>query len=264
MKLTTSDIEKSLIAFLKEYNPSDAKKGLRLYQNADVDINEFDEELDTYFVDVASESNEDNWYSVSIAFTKLAIEADCDCPAFEQKGTCKHLVAAAIEILWMEGDMEMDEIENVIAKPDIKATPAITNVGSGRVIPLFNDPDDPVKWRSFICNPARAFSEAYSNSGYLNSGKGALSKIKLVKENRDEPSWKFEFKADAKTLFFPEIRYDRQSTFEYYCTCSNYSSYMCEHSKASFDFLQSRYGPDYFIQFKDWTKEKQSCWKNMG
>ncbi|MCW3114741.1 MAG: box helicase-like protein [Segetibacter sp.] len=264
MKLKTTDIEESLIAFFKEYNPADVKKGFRLHQNMQVDIEEFDEKLNKYFVDVPSESNEDTWYSVSIAFTKLAIEADCDCPAFEDKGTCKHVVAAAIEILWMEGDMEMDEIENVIAKVNNKETPMITNAGSGRVIPLFNGPDDAVKWRSFICSPARAFSEAYSNAGYVNHSRSVLNKVKIVNEKKETAEWQFEFKADAKTVFRPEIKYDTDSTFEYCCTCDNRSSYMCAHVKAAFDLLEINGGRDYFIQFKDWTKEKAKLLEEYG
>ncbi|MGI8634835.1 MAG: SWIM zinc finger family protein, partial [Segetibacter sp.] len=127
MKLTTSKIEKSLITFLKEYSAADVKKGLRLYQQKDANIIEFHEKLARYEVEVPIESDEDLLYYVTIAIAELAIEAECECPAFEDKGTCKHIAAAAIEILWMEGDMEMDEIENLITSSNGKGAGSVNS-----------------------------------------------------------------------------------------------------------------------------------------
>ncbi|MCW3107362.1 MAG: box helicase-like protein, partial [Segetibacter sp.] len=265
MKQATANIEKNIIAFLIEYNQTDVKKGLRLYQQKGAEISGFDEKLNEYDVVVPSESDDYTEYFVTLSFTKHAVETYCECPSYEDKGTCKHIAAAAIEILWMEGDLEMKEIEKLLEGINGKESSAEATPFSAtaKVVSLFNDIDTGLNWHSFISNPQRAFTDAYLKSGYGNTSQGAMTKIKLVTENREVPSWQFQFGSDAKTVYLPEIRYDRNIKLEYRCTC-NLRAIMCIHVKAGFDLLENKHGRDFFTQFKDWTKEKAKLLEEYG
>lgn len=54
----TKSIEKKLLAFLRQYNQQDFKKGLRLHKEKQVEVDGFDDDTNEYRVDVESESND--------------------------------------------------------------------------------------------------------------------------------------------------------------------------------------------------------------
>lgn len=141
-------------------------------------------------------------------------------------------------------------MQNKIAEP-----PTSKHRFASPVIPLTNRINSENDWRHFTAQPERAFANVYSLSGYVNSSRQTVNKIKLIAENKEEASWNFQFKADRSTIYFPEIRYDRNDKFQYRCTCVT-RSHMCFHVKAAFDWLEANYTDNYFAGLKDWSKEK--------
>lgn len=111
-----------LIGWLQQYNPADVKKGFKLFKEYPIDFDEYDEKTNTYLIDVPSESNRYLVYSVSVGVSEYVVEGECDCPAYDQTSSCKHVVAAIIGILYAETDLESEEIEQIVMKKDVKET----------------------------------------------------------------------------------------------------------------------------------------------
>ena len=255
--------QSALIGWLQQYNPADVKKGFKLFNDHSIEINEYHEGTNTYHVDVPSQSDEYVIYSVIISFSGSSVEDDCDCPAYEKASSCKHIVAAIIEILYYETDYDTEDIKQLVMQNKI-AEPSTEKLRSAApVISITNRAISENDWRSFTAQPERAFANAYGLSGYVTSSRQIINKIKLIAENKEEASWNFEFKADRSTIYSPEIRYDRNDKFQYKCTCVT-RSHMCSHVKAAFDWLEYTYGDDYFVGLKDWSKEKAKLLELYG
>lgn len=153
--------------------------------------------------------------------------------------------------------MELDEVyELVETKIDVR--PAAT----GTLQQLFQDNGE-IKWLTFKANPHRAFVEAFQRSSFSSFSRHTNNKTKLISENKEDPSWKFDCKVDKSLSYFPEIKYDRKETFAYACSCTSRFS-LCQHVKAGFDLLELKYGRDYFVQFRDWTDEKTKLLEEYG
>lgn len=214
MQLAKEKIQSVLIGWLQQYNPADVKKGFRIFNKIAVYIEGYNKKTNTYSIAVCSESDEDVMYDVEISFYESVVEVECDCPAYENTSGCKHIVAAIIEILYEETDLDLDGIEQLVKKEPVQILPAIT----GKVIPLINDQETRIAWHSFIAEPYNAFLQVQGILGYHSYNRQGIEKIKLLAENKDEASWNFQFKASAKIIYSPEIKYDRIKKFEYRCT----------------------------------------------
>jgi len=258
MQLAKEKIQSVLIGWLRQYNPADVKKGFRIYNKAFVEIDVFNEKTNTYFITVSSESDEDTTYDVEISLSQHVVEDECDCPAYEKTSSCKHIVAAIVEILYSETDLDTDEIEQLMKKEPVQMLPTTT----GKVIPLINDGETSMAWHSFVAEPYNAFLQVQGIFGYHHSRQG-VEKVKLLAENNEEVSWNFQFKASAKAIYSPEIKYDRVKKFGYRCTCKE-RTIMCTHVKAAFDWLYNKYDRNYFARFKDYTKEKAELLEEYG
>ena len=257
------NLQSALIEWLQRYNPADVKKGFKLYRNDLVNIEEYDEKTNKYYIEVPSESSWDHVYDVTISFTEYALQHECDCPAFEKAASCKHVVAAIIEILFDETDYDTDEIEELVMnkKPTQQANLSAPTLG--RVVPLFNEPGTEIPWKNFSCKPQDVFEIAYRVAGYLDSSRLVLNQVKMIAANEAEASWTFEFKEKTAFIFYPELKYDRINKFEYRCTCSEHTL-MCKHVKAAFDWLDDRFESKYFTRYKNWEEEKEKLLEVYG
>jgi uncharacterized Zn finger protein len=257
------NLQSSLIEWLRQSNPADVKKGFKLYRNDLVNIEEYDEKTNKYYIEVPSESSWDHVYDVTISFTEFALQGECDCPAFENAARCKHVVAAIIEILFDETDYDTDEIEQLVMKEKPTQQANLSAPTLGRVVSLFNEPGTEIPWKNFSCEPQDVFEIAFRISGYLDSGRLVLNKVKMLAANEADASWVFEFKEKAAFIFYPEIKYDRNNKFEYRCTCSE-RTLMCKHIKAAFDWLDDRFENKYFTRYKNWEEEKEKLLEVYG
>jgi len=199
MPKAKNNLQSVLTGWLQEQDPVNIEKGLSLFDDYNVTIEVHDNKTNTYILDVVSESRMGLIYSVIISFNRTVVRAECECPAFEKTSGCKHIVAAAMEILYEETGLDRDDVgELVLTNQQARLLPA----NSGKVISLFNDHENPGSWQSFTAEPRNAFTEAGMIFGYSRI-RPATNKIKCVAENKDEASWVFEFKDKGSEVYSP-------------------------------------------------------------
>jgi superfamily II DNA or RNA helicase len=249
-----SELESKMIRKLRQYSIKDIQKGFKLLDTMSADINSDDDDDDVndlYYVDIVNYLDEQVLFSVKVVFSKDAIEDKCDCTSFHKTGSCKHITAAIIEIIFEETDLLMEEILELALKPD----PGIDPGTSARVIPLFEEQSIPGPWHSFRCSPGKVFQHVYRISGHNRLNTEIFKKVTLLTEDKEIPSWSFEFESVVTTKYYPEIKYDKYETFTHRCTCPD-RSVICIHVTSSFGWLQCTHDAKYFEGFKDWGKEK--------
>ena len=263
-----ASLSKYLIDFLIGYDVPELKKGFELYDDRNPEIYVVDEERDLFVIEVPSQTDNYTLYEVSLTIKKDAVGASCDCPAFEKNKKCKHIVAATIEVLTQETDLDFEDIETALAEKMGSTTSEEPMPGKGgkviwfgKTVSLFED-DVILKWQFFRAHPIRAFSEAFKKSGYARSRFNA-QKIRLLSEDKTGVKWRFEYKHNKSLSYFPEIQYDRKDVFGFFCTCK-YTSIMCEHAMAAFDYLEEKFGSRFFLDFLDLSVEKAKLLEEYG
>ncbi len=258
-----SKLESQLIGKLRQYNFNDIKKGYKLFENMDTDIDQYNKKEDYYKVDIIN-SNEETLFTVKVGFSNDATMDECECDTFEKTRSCKHITAAILEIIFQKTDFEMDEIEDLIFTKELIIDGVTLPETSGRVIPLFKEEEGSKPWHKFTSNPGIVFQQVKAITGYsMHSNSQIIDKLKLSAEDTKKASWAFEFKAANSITYNPEINYDRNKTFEHRCTCNDRSQ-MCIHVKAAFDWLLNTHGNNYFDSLKDWDKEKAKMLEEYG
>lgn len=253
---TPENLQPILLKKLRHYNHNDIKQGLTIFKKSTTMLEDFDELTNTFNVLVNyGLANEE---FVEIGASENIVGDECFCETFDRKGTCKHITAAIMEILFQECDLDMDIIEKLVKKQKLTNEETLKNP-TARVVSLFMNEDmSHVPWKAFSCFPGEVSAQTYRLSNYFQAGSNILQKTRLLTENTENTknlSCTFEFQDNPSTRYLPEFNYDRDTKFLYRCNCRNNTA-MCPHVKTAFDWVLNKYGQNYFDKFKDWDKEK--------
>ena len=250
-----------LTDYLKKFPTATIQKGIALYRERNEAIFLEEKVAKRVFYTVPSQS--DNFrYDVSIGFLKSGIKASCDCPAFSEYGLCKHILAAGMTYLKEELDINETELEQELLQT---TTPAANTVKTAPLTFPGYEPDTDIAWRVLQAEPNMVFyAVSQLNHHHFSSWKW-MSSIKMVKlsTETETPQWDFEYRLNAKSIYRPQLQYDRYRTFYYRCDCGE-TYELCMHVKAAFEIISYKEGRAYFNQFRDRSEERAKLLATIG
>ncbi len=275
-----------LIEFLDEYSLDAVDNAIGMYKKIQGGISIVDIKGKVYFLKFRSESTPSKFYEVSINVLTTGIDEECNCPAMGRFGSCKHAAAAAmyilirahgftfekiLEIIGLDEDEEEDDDLDIFSpgkeiyeltgkrvfteKNVVELLPAVTPV-----MVTANSTD--AQWKSFPATPTNVFYAANSFSHGFVSWQ-ALDSTTIDKINEQEVLINFIYKHNKSTSYHPQIRYDRDQTFFHKCDCSE-TGKMCAHVRAAFGVLEKKDNRQFFLKYKDWSKEKNNLLAPYG
>ncbi|MDQ6608261.1 MAG: hypothetical protein M3Y85_00350, partial [Bacteroidota bacterium] len=259
----------NLLNYIKAHPNKEIRKALHIYEEFGYDITISNQERKKFFIDVPSESGNGS-YEVELNILTNDLHDDCECPAYEEYGQCKHCVAAAIFLLNHEfdhktstrellqendkGDKYMMELEKFNPSLQLHVVQKQTEFATTSPEP---------EWRSF---------ELRQNLNWIiNELSGQhwkyydqLKRISLSSFDENPLHWKFIYK-EKKLSCIPEIKYNRKKVFHYRCTCMAKARYrMCLHVRIAFENLLTQHGDNYFETLRDWMEEKNAMLAPYG
>lgn len=264
----------NLVRFVKSHQQAVISKGFDLFSeySYDILINKVEENF--FDIDVPSQSGND-YYTVTLTLLANSVEDNCECKAFEKYAQCKHAVAAALALLADEFNYTEDALEKLLETVDMKnevefiQTKSISKIKSKQnhltpkqagqnnetaAIMLAADK----QWKEFILKGNMNKGDLNIYSGYYWASLDDLNKVVQTGFDQKELHWKFTY-LDKKTGATPEIKYDALETYYYKCSCYHTGHHpMCIHVRLAFDKLIHLNSNDYFLEFKNWTKEKNA------
>ena len=265
--------DENLADFIRIHDESNIRKGFALFAHNMGEISTEKKNRKQYFIKVPSQSSKGS-YTVSLKVLTDNIEDNCECKAYEKYGECKHTVAAALYLLMDEFHYDIDELEELIDIDDfdeelefieMKRSAVKTkrkNV-KAKVISMEEPPN--TEWKKFELKGIMTQNSLDNLSGYYWTSYNDFDKLSQTSFDEKERHWMFAYNHTAKQVFVPEIKYDGGITYYYRCNCNHTGRYpMCHHVQVAFDMLINQKGPGYFLQFKDWTVEKNNLLKPYG
>ncbi len=259
-----------LTEFIKQHDKKALKKGTDIFFNHHQEITLVEKTGNDYTLEVPSQSD-DSIYTVLLASEDEMIDEECDCPAYDTYFECKHCIAAALYLMHTQFNFSIPQLKQLLLIVNqVEEERFVMQVASGKnteqakVISLLPTHYS-TAWESFVHSGSLNGYILQRFSGMYYTIQADLKKISPV--NFDEPKrhWEFLFQVNKNESFRPEIKFDSDQTYSYRCTCSNANGYsMCKHVRAAFDKHLIENKDTYFLQFKDWTKQKNDLLKPYG
>lgn len=236
-----TDNKELLAQYLDETYWDENEKGRRLYKKKGKKtvVKYFDD--DKAEVMVPSEHSND-FYKVHFSFDheNELVECECECPAFDDYGDCKHTVAAAMYIIedYKEDVSKTDEQKPVVENKEEKVIIPFKSIAYYEINRLTKKP---LGWNNFAI----------------------VSKISLVKQ--DGAAHWFIYRESLKKIFNLQITFVAPSSLELFCSCGNAKrNDLCTHLVAVLSFLRNKHDDYYFNRFKDYTAEKNKLLAPYG
>lgn len=248
-------------------------KGYDLYAEAMNDIVVVGKKRKEYLVEVPSQSGEGS-YTVTLNVLSYNVQDHCECKAFQRYQQCKHTVAAALHLLHKEFGYSTYDLENLIEEDDQydyeydREAFSLSKPKSGQTTAAPAPSGEGVvhqAWNTFELKGLMSSGALYGVSGEYWLNYRDIAKMVLTAFDPKERHWQFRFRQSQKETFLPEIKYDGHHTYSYRCTCANKTLYpMCRHVKLAFDSLLEKGGSSVFLQYRDWTAEKNQLLQPYG
>ncbi len=260
-----------LIELIKENSPGALKKGSKIFFDSHHEIEITDSQDNFISLEVPSQSTNDS-YTVQISYEDEMIMESCDCPAFDTYYECKHCVAGALFLLHKQYKFTVYQLQQLLkANGTLEVGKIIKQTaGSGvespaKVVALVPKQNNG-EWESFIQPGKMAYYFLQIQSGYYYANRGDIGKISLIEFDEPGRHWKFLFRLKANEFYYPEIKFDSEDSYSYRCACGHSAGIypMCKHVRTAFDLLITKNGENYFLRFKDWTKQKNELLKAYG
>ena len=259
-----------LTNFIKQHDKKTLKKGTDIFFNRLQEIILVEKSDDDYTLEVPSQSDY-YMYTVLLGNEDEMIVEECDCPAYDSYFECKHCIAAALYLLHTQFNYSIPKLKQLlIIENHIEEEKFVLQVAGGKnteqakVINLqpthYN-----TAWESFVhAGSLNGYTLQRFSGGYYTT-PADLKKLSPVNFDEPERHWDFLFQVNKNESYRPEIKFDSSQTYSYRCTCINANRYsMCKHVRAAFDKLLIENKDTYFLQFKDWTKQKNELLKPYG
>ena len=258
------DFIDALYDYIDEADDSDLQKANRILKKNHHVLDLAIPKKNHYKIAVPSESSRER-YSVAIKLVKGYLDVDCSCPAFEQYGGCKHIVAAAIYLRdYFDNDGEdteywhdegvglSEEDENEADDDEEKDDTLPTNLG--------RRPEGSFVLQMDGINPTLLMRLA----GAINESslRVLANKTELIENNGKD----FHFLIrDSKNINHTvHILFDGVKTFTTTSSFKLVNTLLSVYEAAAFYFVELRYGSRYFHQFKTFEKEKNQALAPYG
>ncbi|MEO6668705.1 MAG: SNF2-related protein [Ferruginibacter sp.] len=262
-----------LTEFIKEHPDKTTTKGLEIFYNKKEKIIVLSQSIDNIVLKIPSQTRK-IFYTVELELGETWVGEKCDCLAYDENLECKHAVAAAAFLLYHKHKFSPEEITALLEIND----PVDEEIFVDRLLKLnrINGSEEklpeilPVT-ESIVETKWKQFTNSGQLSQYLLqqyyhgwTSEPELRKLTVINFDKQNLHWSFIFQQTKKEIYHPEIKYDAQKTYSYRCDCVNTGrNEMCRHARVSFDKLLLQ-GNNFFLQYKDWTKEKNSLLKPYG
>lgn len=246
----------ALFTILDYYERAEINKGVKIYRIFKEEIQLLRKKDNVFTVQVPSE-NSSRTYQVKLNTDEETDE--CTCPAYDNNYYCKHATAAVFYLLIQYLDIAVNEIETrySIKLQDAKSKPKPGNTAKN----IDTRNPDGATWKTIKAEPEFLLPEISSLSHYYHSDYYIKRTVRIVEANEQLLLWKFSV-TDNNKPYFPEITFNRHSTYQYRCTCRS-GAILCKHVKASFESVLEK-NPAFFLQYKDWSTEKERLLQPYG
>lgn len=195
----------------------------------------------------------DDEYEVTLSWIKTKITGHCECPAFQDYGPCKHMVAAIYCLLEIDKNAEIEQ--NKALKETKK------NSGSPqKEIQNNRELKEKIRLRE---DPHKIFETLIWRIAATRQSMVDERKITMKEPEQDAGNWEFTYRFSAKQIITMQIVYDRKDLFVLSCSCDDQKN-LCKHLLTAIQMLYYNKGEHYFLKFKNFQPEKEQLLSKIG
>ena len=233
-------IENLLKTFIKNAGTVIEKRGKAIVKNGEaLNVNISSESI-TALIESSTTADE---YEVEVTYYERTniLKGNCTCLYVEKYGdTCKHQVALAVQ--WL---LQLPKVSKNTKAPLLpKAVKNNDTVNIVLTIALID----------YLSISKHIQQHVHANPIYKKSNPN-------ISLSNNEKKWTANFPINIET----SIEWIKNNTLQISCNCGNlFNNYLCVHAAVIFKAIVTKKGKSFFLQFNDYTTEKNKLLKPFG